>query len=176
MPPENRFNGNLTFTSPAHQSQFEQIQHRPLEVCKHVDPFSLYFLEIEESVNQYFDAIGWIDFAAIDEPAYYELVFEFYSMFYFNRSTNTIDVPRAVNFRLLGVHYNLSISKFNVALGFVSEDYLATDDYYDSFLDIPPDFDANEALALLTEMRQISYDPKRCKDIGIHSPALRYIH
>jgi len=104
------------------------------------------------------------------------LVFKFYSTFYFNRSANTIDTPHAVNFRLLGVHYNLSISEFNVALGFVKEDYLATDDYYDSFLDIPPNFDANEALALLTEMRQISYDPKRCKDIGIHSPALQYIH
>nr|XP_012461549.1 unnamed protein product [Gossypium raimondii] len=109
---------------------------------------------------------GWTDFAAIDEPAYYELVFEFYSTFYFGHSANTIGTPHAVNFRLLGMHHNLSISEFNVALGFVSDDYLATDDYYDSFLDIPSDFDTNEALALLTQMRKISYDP----DVMMHLP------
>jgi len=58
MPPENRFHGNLTFMNPVYQAQFEQIQHRPLPVCKHVDSFSLYSLDIEESINQYFNAIG----------------------------------------------------------------------------------------------------------------------
>ncbi|TYH58852.1 hypothetical protein ES332_D08G183700v1 [Gossypium tomentosum] len=36
MPPKNKFNGNLTFTSSAHQAQFEQIQHRPLPVREQI--------------------------------------------------------------------------------------------------------------------------------------------
>ena len=74
----------------------------------------------------------------------------------------------------MGKVFDLSISEFNLAMGFYSADYIATLEYLDSYCDFPSDFDA---LSVFAEWSiDGAYDPSSSKDVSLKNPALKYLH
>lgn len=70
----------------------------------------------------------------------------------------------------------MSISDFNIAMGFANPDGVQTNSYHTALLDIPSNFNANDAYSFLTQSRDHLYNPKTSKDLLVYEPALRYIH
>ena len=69
-------------------------------------------------------AIGWTRYAAIILPAFTELTWEFYATFKFNVPDEfSVTTPGVVRFRLMGKEFTQSITKFNLALGFIDIPY-----------------------------------------------------
>ncbi|KAH1046948.1 hypothetical protein J1N35_037732, partial [Gossypium stocksii] len=71
--------------------------------------------------------------------------------------------------------FGLSISNFNAAMGFIDLDNIQFDSYHTALLDIPSDFNAQDAYHALNHSNQL-YNPKTTKDLLVHELALRYIH
>ncbi|KAH1038789.1 hypothetical protein J1N35_040532 [Gossypium stocksii] len=113
-----------------------------LDIPKQIDLYTLDMLNIRDAIMCYFDAIGWSSFANISCNAYYELIYEFYTTFSFNiNALRTVEM-QDVCFRLLGKDFRMSISDFNISMGFVDPDNIQTDSYHTALLDIPSNFDA----------------------------------
>ncbi|KAK5803992.1 hypothetical protein PVK06_031641 [Gossypium arboreum] len=176
IPIEGRLRGFLDFSTSKHRTRYDEICQRPLPVCKQIDSTTLNMLNIHDAVTTYFDAIGWNCFANISCDAYYELIYEFYTTFSFNTTAlQTVETQNIICFRLLGKDFRMSISDFNIAMGFIDPDNIQSDSYHTALLDIPSDFNAQDAYRVLTHSNQL-YNPKTTKDLLVHEPALRYIH
>ncbi|KAK5826748.1 hypothetical protein PVK06_021678 [Gossypium arboreum] len=173
MPP------NLPQCQPRRQPprQYDRLRHKQILPCKCLSIPVLAALNIETAVTDYFRNIGWVGNFDVAYCAYYELVLEFYSTFHLQRCDPiSLDTPGVVKFQLLGTLHLLSITDFNIALNFVTEDYSMTTAYKDSLCTFPTDFRAAEAFALLIDNAESTYSPKTSKDLWFRNPALCYIH
>lgn len=81
--------------------------------------------------------IGWVNFFAINYPIYYELIWEFYSIFSTTSLTDsTLNTAEVIKFRLLGQRFAYSITKFNKALGLIDDEYTQFEDYLNAYTNI----------------------------------------
>ncbi|KAH1091512.1 hypothetical protein J1N35_018769 [Gossypium stocksii] len=63
---------------------------------------------------------------------------------------------------------SLSLTDFNIALSFVTEEYAMTSAYANRLCSFSTDFKAVEAFALLTDNAESMYSPKTPKDLWFH--------
>ncbi|KAK8694265.1 hypothetical protein V6N13_071819 [Hibiscus sabdariffa] len=155
--------------------RFRSVRHRRFQVCKYIPDHTLHSLHLRDAVMHYFDNIGWRSYVEIRYSTYYELVFEFYSTFTFlpNRIASNY-TPGVVSFRLLGQLFEQSLANFNYSMGFVTD--VTDQSFLTSLREIPVDFDADVAYAVLTHLPNARYNAKQTKGWHIHDPTLRYIH
>ena len=87
-------------------------------------------MNIRDEVTRRIDAISWTNYVSIILPTFTELTWEFYTIFEFNIpnefSITTLDV---VHFQLMGKEFKQSITKFNLAFGFIDILYSQSAEY-----------------------------------------------
>ena len=106
---------------------------------------------------------------------YDELVKEFYSTFWFEKpNVLTPSSPVVIYFWLMARVFDLSITQFNLVLGFYTDEYVQTSEYLQSLCDFPADFDPQSVFIEWSIGEP--YDPSSSKDLGLKNPALKYIH
>ncbi|KAL0375433.1 UNVERIFIED_CONTAM: hypothetical protein Sradi_3459000 [Sesamum radiatum] len=81
----------------------------------------------------------WRCFCEVRHPIFVELVREFYTTFEFEPPAH-LSTPNAVKFRLCGRAFHLSITDFNLALGFIDSSLATSEDYLTSACDFPDSF------------------------------------
>ena len=114
---------------------------KPIVPCKSIQLPTLDQLHIFDKVMGYIDNIGWMEFCSLNLEPYDELTGEFYPTFHFAKPPLlTPNSPAVVHYRIMGKEFDLSISEFNMALGFYNSTYLITAEYLDSYCDFPSDF------------------------------------
>lgn len=134
-------------------------------------------MDIDTTVHNYFHNIGWVGTFDLVHCAYYELVLKFYVAFRFQRHAQfSLDTPGIISFRLLGTTHSLSLIDFNIALNFMTDDYVLSTKYENNLCTFSVDFKAIDAFVLLIENVETTYNAKILKDLWFHNPALCYVH
>lgn len=95
-----------------------------------------------------FTTLKWQNYAYTRCSAFVELTKEFYATFKFELpnefTANTLDVIR---YRLMGTEFMQSITKFNLAMGFINRARSETNEYIDSAYDyVEPFFSTHVGL------------------------------
>ncbi|KAH1045457.1 hypothetical protein J1N35_036241 [Gossypium stocksii] len=156
---------------------YDCLRHKQVVPYKCLSLSILNALHIGTMVVDYFHNIGWAGNFDITHCTYYELILEFHSTFHFQQHGQfSLDTPSIITFRLLGTTYSLSLTDFNIALVFVTEDYAMSTDYEDNLCTFPVDFKAIEAFMLSTDNAETTYSPTISKDLWFRNPPLCYIH
>ncbi|KAL0373000.1 UNVERIFIED_CONTAM: Retrovirus-related Pol polyprotein from transposon.6 [Sesamum calycinum] len=120
--------------------------------------------------------IGWQCFFDCTEDIYIELTREFYTTFEFTTPPSLIfDTPDVVRFRLMGKEFSMTLTEFNIVLGFTTVDLARTHEYQNSLCNCRDDFNA------IKEWKDIAidplvYDPSRSKTHNLKIPVLKYAH
>lgn len=139
---ESQLKGNLTFAAKIAKQRYEDIKARGIVTCKYIDHSTVDTLGLRENVFAYIDNIGWQVFCGIRCPTYVELVREFYTTYEFKKPMPmTLDEP-VIHFRLMGKSFNLSITQFNIASGFIDENEANSVEYLNCACDFDPIFNA----------------------------------
>ncbi|KAG8370011.1 hypothetical protein BUALT_Bualt14G0073200 [Buddleja alternifolia] len=129
LPPSSKLGGFTTFKSKVQQTRYYELCRYPIIAGKYVDYDALNALNICDEFVALVDGIGWGGYFHVKLPAFIELTREFYTTFKFNKTKDlTLTSPGVVKFRLMGKEFSYSINQFNVALGFVDNDYVQTDE------------------------------------------------
>ncbi|KAK4403961.1 hypothetical protein Sango_0764700 [Sesamum angolense] len=85
---------------------------------------------------------------------YIELTREFYTTFEFTTPQSlTLDTPNVIKFRLMGKEFSMTLTDFNIALGFTTTDLARTHEYQNSLCDYRDDFNA------IKEWKDLAIDP-----------------
>ncbi|KAG8364868.1 hypothetical protein BUALT_Bualt18G0043200 [Buddleja alternifolia] len=109
--------------------RYNELCRSPIIPGKCVDYDALNVLNIRYEFVALVVGIGWSGYFHVKLPAFIELTREFYTTFKFNKPKDlTLTSPGVVKFRLMGKEFSYSINQFNVALGFVDNDYVQTDE------------------------------------------------
>ena len=74
----------------------------------------------------------------------------------------------------MGKDFKLSITQFNIAFGFITEEYANSDEYLNSTCDFSENFEPVSLYKTLSTAER--YDPSKSKDSYLHDPVLKYIH
>ncbi|KAG8371070.1 hypothetical protein BUALT_Bualt13G0048700 [Buddleja alternifolia] len=124
LPPSSKLGGFTTFKSKVQQTRYNALCRYPIIPGKCVDYDALNVLNICDEFVALVDGIGWSGYFHVKLPAFIELTREFYTTFKFNKTKDlTLTSPGVVKFRLMDKDFSYSINQFNVALGFVDNDY-----------------------------------------------------
>ncbi|KAK4394021.1 Retrovirus-related Pol polyprotein from transposon opus [Sesamum angolense] len=175
IPPtaERELDGCLTFTTQEHKKRYSVIKTRPHNPSKFFHPPSLIELGINEKVESLLFNMPWREVVQIRCPIFVELIREFYTTFVFTKPDPfTLTAPNTVCFRLLGKEFKMSINDFNLAMGFVYDEYLATQTYCESLIDYGP-FDPISVWKTLASVPWI-YHPSRSK--GLYLCELEWVY
>ncbi|KAL0442216.1 UNVERIFIED_CONTAM: Retrovirus-related Pol polyprotein from transposon.6 [Sesamum radiatum] len=175
IPPtaEPELDGYLTFTTREHKKRYSVIKTRPHNPNKFFHPPSLIELGINEKVESLLFNMPWREFVQIRCPVFVELIREFYTTFVFTKPDPfTLTAPNTVCFRLLGKEFKMSINDFNLAMGFVHDEYLATQTYRESLIDYGP-FDPISVWKALASDPWICH-PSRSK--GLYLRELEWVY
>ncbi|KAL2514144.1 putative RNA-dependent RNA polymerase 1 [Forsythia ovata] len=130
---------------------------------------------MKKDKGRYKHICGWQTYFSIQCPSYIELGREFYTTFEFKKLDDfTLNSPRVVQFRLMGKEFKLSITEFNVAFGFINEEYASFDEYLNSACDYSVNFEPVNLYKALSTSNY--YDPSKSKDSYLRDPTLKYIH
>ncbi|KAH1106372.1 hypothetical protein J1N35_010140 [Gossypium stocksii] len=70
---------------------------------------------------------------------------------------HTVETHSIICFYLLRKDFRMSISDFNVAMGFVDSDNIQSDSYHTALLDIPSNFNAQDAYCTRTARRNMVF-------------------
>ena len=167
--------GNLSFSSKAHKVRYKAILSKKFIPCKYIDTPSTRCLKIDDEVWQYVRNIGWLSYFDSLYPSYTSLCHEFYTTFEFNKlEPLTLSSPGVVKFRLMKKEFSFSITQFNVALGFTTEQDSTTEEYLLSTCEFSQNFNAFEAYRELSILK--TYNPKTSKACFFRDAALKYLH
>ncbi|KAF7841257.1 vegetative cell wall protein gp1-like [Senna tora] len=146
----------LEFDELEHQSRYHTIRSLAIVQCKYLNPYTLDSLHLKNDVFLFADAIGWSAYFRIHCPIVVELVREFYSTFSFRMPKGSnLDTKDLIQFRLVGKHFSMSITQFNIA---------SSASYKDSFCDYPENCVAARAYGDLISDHSVKYDPSQSKD------------
>ena len=172
---EEAVRGSLTFSNKVHQANYKQVVSKQFIPGKYIDTPSLDCLNILDDVFKYVENIGWKPFFDIFYPAYTPLCHEFYATFEFNKPEPlTLNSPGVVKFRLMKKEFSFSLTQFNIALGFITEEYSHTDEYLASTCEFSPNFHSFYAYCELSTCK--TYNPKTSKACFLRDAALKYLH
>ena len=120
----------MTFTKVVHKERYAAVCTRKIIPCKFIHVSTLDLLNIRDEVTRRIAAIGWTNYASIVLPAFTELTWEFYATFEFNIPDEfSVTTPDVVRFRLMGKEFKQSITKFNLAFGFIDILYSQSAEY-----------------------------------------------
>ena len=116
-------------------------------------------------------------YLAVFQPAFVELIREFYSTFEFELPARyTVETPDVIHFHLMGQEFSFSVTQFNLAFGFITREYAETREYGESACDFVEPF--------LTAYREVwedmsvdmqRYDPSRSRSSFLEDPSARYV-
>ncbi|KAG8377679.1 hypothetical protein BUALT_Bualt08G0057900 [Buddleja alternifolia] len=175
LPPSSKLGGFTTFKSKVQQTRYNALCRYPIIPGKCVDYDVLNVLNICDEFVALVDGIGWSGYFHVKLPAFIELTREFYTTFKFNKPKDlTLTSPDVVKFRLMGKEFSYSINQFNVALGFVDNDYVQTDEYKNSCCDYLRDFRPYQIWKTIS-IDTTCYHPSQSKSSYLREPVLKYI-
>ncbi|KAG8387554.1 hypothetical protein BUALT_Bualt02G0033400 [Buddleja alternifolia] len=175
LPPSSKLGGFTTFKSKVQQTRYYELCRYPIIPGKYVDYDALNALNICDEFVALVDGIGWGGYFHVKLPAFIELTREFYTTFKFNKTKDlTLTSPGVVKFRLMGKEFSYSINQFNVALGFVDNDYVQTDEYNNSCCDYLRDFCPYQIWKTIST-DTTCYHPSQSKSSYLREPVLKYI-
>ncbi|KAH9716295.1 hypothetical protein KPL71_021412 [Citrus sinensis] len=98
---------------------------------------------------------------------------EFYATFQFNRPNDfTLHTSDVIKFRLMGRNFSHSIMDFNLALGFIDDDYSTSDEYLGTTCDFSENFEPYGLWRNLS-VDHNAYDPSKSKCSFLRDPALK---
>ncbi|KAL0445494.1 UNVERIFIED_CONTAM: hypothetical protein Slati_1677300 [Sesamum latifolium] len=117
-PAEIDLHGHLQFWSQRHQERYSTIFQLTILWDKSLHRPSVVKLCIVDAVDALIQNSCWEFFCSIHYPIYIELVHDFYSTFEFTPPAHP-STPNAVEFRLSGRSFTLSVTDFNLAFGFI---------------------------------------------------------
>ncbi|KAG8365288.1 hypothetical protein BUALT_Bualt18G0088900 [Buddleja alternifolia] len=175
LPSSSKFGGYTTFKSKIQKTRYTDLCRYPIILGKFVDFDTLDALHIRDEFVALVDGIGWSGYFHVKPPAFIELTREFYTTFKFNKPKDlTLTSPGVVKFRLMGKEFSYSINQFNVALGFVDNEYAQTDKYKNSSCDYLRDF-RPISLWNTISTNTTYYHPSQSKSSYLREPILKYI-
>ncbi|KAG8391683.1 hypothetical protein BUALT_Bualt01G0212800 [Buddleja alternifolia] len=175
LPPSSKLGGFATFKSKVQQTRYNELCRYPIIPGKCVDYDALNALNIRDEFVALVDGIGWSGYFHVKLPAFIELTREFYTTFKFNKTKDlTLTSPVVVKFRLMGKEFSYSIIQFNVALGFVDNDYVQADAYSNSCCDYLRDFCPYQIWKTIST-DTTCYHPSQSKSSYLREPVLKYI-
>ncbi|KAK4394161.1 Retrovirus-related Pol polyprotein from transposon.6, partial [Sesamum angolense] len=100
----------------------------------------------------------------------------FYTTFEFTTPQSlTLDTPNVVKFRLMGKEFSMTLTDFNIALGFTTTDLARTHEYQNSLCDYRDDFNAIKEWKDLA-IDPLIYHPSKSKAHNLKNPVLKYVH
>ncbi|KAG8386865.1 hypothetical protein BUALT_Bualt03G0193400 [Buddleja alternifolia] len=141
LPSSSQLDGYTTSKSKIQQKRYIDLCRYPIIPGKGDDFDALTALNICDEFVALVDGIGWSGYFQVKFQAFIELMREFYTTFKFNKPKDlTLTSPGVVKFRLMGQEFSYSINQFHVALGFVDNEYVQTDEYKNSSCDYLRDF------------------------------------
>ncbi|KAG8378762.1 hypothetical protein BUALT_Bualt07G0018800 [Buddleja alternifolia] len=175
LPPSSKLGGFTTFKSKVQQKRYNELCRYPIIPSKCVDYDALNALNIRDEFVALVDGIGWSGYFHVKFPAFIELTREFYTTFKFNKTKDlTLTSPGVVKFRLMGKEFSYSINQFNVALGFVDNNYVQTDEYKNSSCDYLCNFRPYQIWDTIST-DTTCYHPNQSKSSYLREPVLKYI-
>ncbi|KAG8377697.1 hypothetical protein BUALT_Bualt08G0059700 [Buddleja alternifolia] len=175
LPPSSKLGGFTTFKSKVQQTRYNELCRYPIILGKCVDYDTLNALSIFDQFVALVDGIGWSGYFHVKLPTFIELTREFYTTFMFNKTKDlTLTSPGVVQFKLMGKESSYSINQFNVALGFVDNDYVQTDEYKNSSCDYLRDFHPYQLWDTIST-DTTCYHPSQFKISYLREPVLKYI-
>ncbi|KAL2228807.1 UNVERIFIED_CONTAM: hypothetical protein Sindi_1860400 [Sesamum indicum] len=177
LPPSSEaLSGPLKFTTRAEKDRYTLLSTRSILPWKIFSTDTLRTLHAVDSSALLIDNIGWKCFFDCTEHAYIELTREFYTTFEFTTpSSLTLDTPGVIKFRLMGRHFSMTLTEFNIALGFTTTENARTHEYVNSLCDYRDDFNPfKEWRKLSTD--PLAYHPSRSKIHYLKSPVLKLVH
>ncbi|KAH9716328.1 hypothetical protein KPL71_021425 [Citrus sinensis] len=171
---ESNLGGCLTFTPQQEKERYKDISKRKILPAKYIHYPTLEKLNVKDNFDYLIDKIGLRKFVDVDCLGYVELIREFYATFQFNIPNDfTLHTPNVIKFKLMGRNFSQSITDFNLALGFINDDYSSSDAY----LRITCDFSENfEPYGLWRNLsfNHNAYDPSKSKSSFLRDPVLKY--
>ncbi|KAL0320096.1 UNVERIFIED_CONTAM: hypothetical protein Sradi_5271100 [Sesamum radiatum] len=161
-PAPDSLGGNLQFHSRSARERYFAIRVRKIIPCKVLHQPTITDLNISTSFTLLVENIGWKCFFDCNVDSFTELVHEFYSTFEFTTPSDlTLSTPNVLKFRLLGRAFSLSLTDFNIALGFTTPDLAQHHEYLTSVCNYRDEFKPNEL------WRQYSVDPNVTTPVGL---------
>ncbi|KAH9784028.1 hypothetical protein KPL71_009511 [Citrus sinensis] len=159
---ESNLEGCLAFVIQQEKERYKDISTRKILPAKYIHYPTLEKLNVKDNFDSLIDKIGLRKFVDVDCLGYVELIREFYATFQFNMPNDfTLHTPNVIKFRLMGQNFSHSITDFNLALGFIDDDYSSSDAYLGTTCDFSENF---EPYGL---WRNLSVD---------HNPVLKCVH
>ncbi|KAL0309861.1 UNVERIFIED_CONTAM: hypothetical protein Sradi_5928400 [Sesamum radiatum] len=177
-PAEADLGGNLHFRSQRHRDRYATISQCVILPGKSLHRPTMIELLICDRIDALTMNSCWRCFCEVRHPIFVELVREFYTTFEFEPPAH-LSTPNAVKFRLCGRAFHLSITDFNLALGFIDSSLATSEDYLTSACDFPDSFVPQRFyLDITTNLPPNGrvYDSSKTKDTYVRDPALKYLH
>ncbi|KAL2232413.1 UNVERIFIED_CONTAM: hypothetical protein Sindi_1421300 [Sesamum indicum] len=177
LPPSSEaLSGILRFTTRTEKDRYALLSNHTILPWKILNTDTLRTLHAVDSSALLIDNIGWKCFFDCTEHAYVELMRKFYTTYEFTTpSSLTLDMPGVVKFRLMWRHFSMTLTEFNIALGFTTTENAHTHEYVNSLCDYRDDFNPiNEWRKLSTD--PLAYHPSRSKSHYLKSPMLKLVH
>ncbi|KAL0439143.1 UNVERIFIED_CONTAM: hypothetical protein Slati_2397300 [Sesamum latifolium] len=177
-PTDTDLSGHLHFRSQRHRDRYSTISQCVILSGKSLHHPTMIELLICDRIDALTINSCWQCFCDVKHPVFVKLVREFYSTFEFEPPAH-LSTPNAIKFRLCGRTFQLSVTDFNLALGFIDSTLAQSEDYLTSACDFSDNFVPQRFyLDITTNVPRNNrvYDSSKTKDSYIEDPALKYLH
>ncbi|KAH9782757.1 hypothetical protein KPL71_009045 [Citrus sinensis] len=173
---ESNLGGCLAFATQQEKERYKDISTRKILPAKYIHYPTLEKLNVKDNFDSLIDKIGLRKFVDVDCLGYVELIREFYATFQFTMPNDfTLHTPEVIKFRLMGRNFSHSITDFNLALGFIDDDYSTSDEYLGTTCDFSEHFEPYGLWRNLS-VDHNAYDPSKSKSSFLRDPALKCVH
>ncbi|KAH9751265.1 hypothetical protein KPL71_014224 [Citrus sinensis] len=173
---ESNLGGCLAFASQQEKERYKDISTRKILPAKYIHYPTLEKLNVKDNFDSLIDKIGLRKFVDVDCLGYVELIREFYATFQFTMPNDfTLHTPDVIKFRLMGRNFSHSITDFNLALGFIDDDYSTSDEYLGTTCDFSENFEPYGLWRNLS-VDHNAYDPSKSKSSFLRDPVLKCVH
>ncbi|KAH9741368.1 Endonuclease [Citrus sinensis] len=173
---ESNLGGCLAFATQQEKERYKDISTRKILPAKYIHYPTLEKLNVKDNFDSLIDKIGLRKFVDVDCLGYVELIREFYATFQFTMPNDfTLHTPDVIKFRLMGQNFSHSITDFNLALGFIDDDYSTSDEYLGTTCDFSENFEPYGLWRNLS-VDHNAYDPSKSKSSFLRDPVLKSIN
>ena len=173
---ESNLGGCLAFATQQEKERYKDISTRKILPAKYIHYPTLEKLNVKDNFDSLIDKIGLRKFVDVDCLGYVELIREFYATFQFTMPNDfTLYTPDVIKFRLMGRNFSHSITDFNLALGFIDDDYSSSDAYLGTTCDFSENFEPYGLWRNLS-VDHNAYDPSKSKSSFLRDPVLKCVH
>ncbi|KAH9779128.1 hypothetical protein KPL71_007608 [Citrus sinensis] len=173
---ESNLGGFLVFATQQEKERYKDISTCKILPAKYIHYLTLEKLNVKDNFDSLIDKIGLRKFVDVDCLGYVELIREFYATFQFNMPNDfTLHTPDVIKFRLMGRNFSHSITDFNLALGFIDDDYSSSDAYLGTTCDCSENFEPYGLWRNLS-VDHNAYDSSKLNSSFLRDPVLKCVH